>query len=380
MQKKRLLFCTSGKTYGHFFKIHMLYSALKEEYQCFEIVNPTEFSSPFIDELDNHISISSDLYFYNDSFIGQYSKLTENIKTLKKLVASFSADIVISDKLPNLMTACYELGIPYISVTHATQISHNLKNYSNPNLSLFDRYWSENKLIKPVSDTSWFFYRNYGEKIVFADSYNVESAELDSLGYSYSFIGPIPVVLGDPKNSLSYIKNTFSEGKYDSVALFTMSSYASEESDNFLISLAKEYSHILFITPRNSKSVLVNKLLEKKVKNVCVVDMIDYLIAKQIARVFICLPGNATLQSLSDYKYPIVGLYVHEEQKNNAQNFNKENFSYSALGPEGLELSKKTLANITSVNFSVFDSIVVPKQGSGVPTDRFCNALSLSST
>lgn len=46
-KEKIILFCSSGKTYGHFLKTHALYLAAKEQFTCLEAINPTKFTTPF---------------------------------------------------------------------------------------------------------------------------------------------------------------------------------------------------------------------------------------------------------------------------------------------------------------------------------------------
>ena len=374
----KILFCSSGKTYGHFFKTHMLYEALETKYDCIEMVNPTKYTLPFLSKDKNNIRLSEDLYFYNNSFLEKYDSLCENIARISETIKNVKPDVVVGDKLPNLMTACFMLNIPYISVTHASQISHNLQNFQNPNLELFDKFWRDNNLVKPVDDKSWFFYRNWGNVIAFADENNPESGELDKLGYKYSFIGQIPVVLGDPADHLANIYKKFVDGNFKSISMFTMSSYASSESDDFLISLAIKHKNVLFIYPRDDREYLNAQLGKKSVENIYCVDMIDYRLAKQLCRLFICLPGNGTLQALVDFAYPIVGVYVHSEQMNNAENYGKEGFVYAKLNENAFDLCMSKLNSISEIKKEEFESIVSPITGEGILTVEFEKLLLLS--
>jgi hypothetical protein len=330
----KILFCSSGKTYGHFLKTHALYLAAKSDYQCTEIVNPTKFVLPF---RSADQQVEAELYFANDSF-PSYKELAKNISKLVKMLKRYQPDIVVGDKLPNLMTACFKLEIPYISLSHATQLTHNWQNKDNPNLILFDRYWSENSLAKPVKDDSWFFYRSWGNLIVFADAPISGTEKLANRGYQFQFIGHIPLDIGDNQNHEEKIQELLSRNNAHSVVLITFSSYASKKTDRLLMKLAETFPKVVFVYPRENTAHLLNPIRRRGLTNIYHPQFIDYGIVKPLAGLIICLPGNATLNALRDYNKEILAFYMHREQKNNAMSYVHNNFSYYKLDKRAFEI------------------------------------------
>jgi len=323
----KILFCSSGKTYGHFLRIHALYQAVKHDFRCLEIANPTKFVLPF--SFPEQI-ITKYMYFANDYFTS-YESLAENIKKLNNLLNIHRPNLVIGDKLPNLMTSCFQLKIPYISLSHAIQITYNWQNLSNPNLVLFGRYWSENSLVKPVSDNSWFFYRNWGNLIVFTDYPVADTENLEKSGYRFRFIGPIPPSIGDDRDHVGKIRRFFNRNNSNLIVLVAFSSYASKETDNLVVNLARQFPRTTFIYPRNDGGHFLDLIKEENFRNIYSPDFIDTDLAKLLANLVICLPGAGTLSSLSDYKGKILGFYVHPEQAANAANYSSDNFSFHKL-------------------------------------------------
>lgn len=354
-KNSKILYCSSGKTYGHFLKTHALFLNTKDIYRCVEAVNPTEFVLPF---RSNEQVIEKELYFTNNSF-ETYEKLENNINHLVDFVHKYSPDLVIGDKLPNLMTACFQSKIPYFSISHATQLSHNWQNEDNYNLGLFDQYWENHSLEKPVSDHSWFFYRNWGNLIIFADEKVNESENLDKLGYKYEFIGHLPVNLGDTQNHLKKINDLISENSARAVVLFTLSSYADKESDDLLIKLALVFPNIVFVYPRSETGYLEEKSTKLHISNIYSPHFIDYDVIKPALSLVICLPGNATLNSLLDFKREILALYRHPEQANNAMHYIHPNFSFYKFSDMSFEVCALSIERC--VNHSS-----LPQQNAGI--------------
>lgn len=323
----KVLFCSSGKTYGHFLRIHALYQAVKHDFRCFEVANPTKFVLPFSSPEQ---IIAPYMYFANDYFTS-YESLEENIKKLNNLLSIHRPNIVIGDKLPNLMTSCFQLNIPYISLTHATQITYNWQSRDNPNLVIFDRYWSQNSLVKPVDDNSWFFYRNWGNLVIFTDGPVTNTKDLDRLGYKFKFIGPIPPGIGDDQNHEEKIRNLFVKNGSNLIVLAAFSSYTSEETDILMLKLSQHFPRVIFIYPRNDGGDFSDLIKRENVTNVYSPEFIDTDLAKLFANLIICLPGNGTLNSLRDYGGEILSFYVHPEQANNAANYVHNNFSSHPL-------------------------------------------------
>ena len=343
--KNLILFCSSGKTFGHFLKNHALYKGTLQKYNAIEVINPTQFAKPF---LTNEQILNSDLYFTNNSFTNT-EQLEKNIADLGIFLKEYKPTLVISDKLPNLMTTCVKNNIPYISITHSTQISHNLGVLENPNLKLFNDIWQKYNLKKPVSDESWFFYRNWGNVVVFSDDYTEESKKLDDFGYTYTFTGNIPVDVGDTQNHVLKIRTKFLKNKFLTIAFFSMSSYASKESDDLVINLARTNHIVLIIYTRLETEYIDEQIARYNLHNVYVTPYIDYSIIKALVKLVICLPGNGTLNSFKDFKYPIVSFYVHPEQANNAANYKHKNFTYFKLGITSYMICDEALKNIEPI-------------------------------
>ena len=333
-KEKIILFCSSGKTYGHFLKTHALYLAVREQFTCFEAINPTKFTALFRN--DGQI-VEDELNFANDSY-SQYDGLVENVGRLVLFLEKHKPDLVVGDKLPNLMTACFKLGIPYFSISHSSQMTHNWQNKENPNLALFDRYWKEFLLRKPVQDDSWFFYRNWGDYIVFADDQISQEDKLKRFGYKYKCIGHISLSLGDNQNHLGIIHELINKNQANMVVLVTFSSYASQQTDDLVVGLAMTHPNILFVYPREELNYLDTLVIKNSVSNLYYPVFIDYEIVKPITSLVICLPGSGTLNSLRDFNREILSFYVHSEQEDNAFNYKHDKFSYHEFGKSTFEL------------------------------------------
>lgn len=339
--KPKILFCSSGKTYGHFLKIHALYLCLKDLYDCVEVINPTEFTKSF--RSDNQI-IQSELKFANNSFTTLES-LQENVTKLVEFLKGMKPDVVVGDKLPNLMTACVILGIKYISVTHVSQINHNWSNTENPNLFLFNELWTDYNLKKPVDHESWFFFRNWGNLMVFGDDEGSDTQKLDELGYKYSFLGNVSLSQSDEQNHGDVIKKLVSNNNFKKVVLLTFSSHTSQETDKLLVDLATNFKNILFVYPQRNQKNLLIQIKEQDLKNIYLVSFIDYSSILGLTSLVICVPGRGTLNIVKDYPREILGLYVNAEQASNALLFKHPQFSFYKLSELAFDICAASIEN-----------------------------------